>query len=113
MTRRIALLACLVLTPAIAHAADFLTAGDVMRICTSQKPSEETACNTYIAGALDELGAAQGSKGEVCKPSGVSLRDLRGALAKYGQSHTGEVRGNGGSGLVNAMLKAEYPCGSR
>ncbi len=113
MTRRIALLACLALTPTASHAADFLTAGDVMRICTSQKPGEETACNTYIAGALDELGAAQGSKGEVCKPSGVSLRDLRGALAKFGQAHAGEVRGHGGSSLVNAMLKAEYPCGSR
>jgi len=113
MTRRLALLACLVLTPALARATDFLTAGDVMRICTSQKPSEETACNTYIAGSLDELGAAQGGKEEVCKPSGVSLRDLRGALTKYGQSHAGEFRGHGGSSLVNAMLKAEYPCGSR
>jgi len=112
MTRRLALLACLVLSPGFAH-ADSLTAGDVMRICTSQKPSEETACDTYLAGAIDEIGATPSLKGELCRPNGITLRELRGALAKYGQSHAGEVRGHGGSSLVNAMLKAEYPCGSR
>ncbi len=111
MTGRLALVACLVLTPAIA-CADSLTAGDVMRICTSQKPSEETACDTYLAGAIDEIGATPSLKGELCRPNGITLRDLRAALGKYGQNHAGDIRGHGGSSLVNAMLKAEYPCGS-
>ncbi len=83
-----------------------------MRICTSQKPSEETACDTYLAGAIDEIGATPSLKGELCRPNGITLRDLRTALGKYGQSHAGDIRGHGGSSLVNAMLKAEYPCGS-
>ena len=101
------LAACLAVSPIAAHAADFLSGPDVMRICTSARPAEETACNTYIAGALDQIGAAP--HGDVCKPTGVSLRDLRTSLARYGQSHAGDAKA-GGSTLVSDFLKANYPC---
>lgn len=111
------LAACLVLSPALAfvaapataHAADFLSGPDVMRICTSGRPAEETACNTYIAGSLDQIGAMP--KGEVCRPASVSLRDLRGSLARYGQSHSSDAKA-GGSTLMIDFLKASYPCKS-
>ena len=100
------LAACALAGPALAR--DFLTGPDLMRICTSPKTGEETACNTYIAGALDEVGFNPGKDG-VCKPEGVSLRDLRAALSKWGDAHRDQVK-DSASAVLNGMVKANYPC---
>jgi hypothetical protein len=85
----------------------FISGEQIMRVCNN--PKGDLVCTGFIGGALDEVAAEAALRTEICVPSGTTLRTLRTALVKYGRDHADLVKGSG-VGLLNAMIKANYPC---
>ncbi len=105
----IALAALAALPVAAAHAADgaFISGTQIVRVCGNQKM--DAACTGFIGGALDQASASPALRNEICVPSGTKLGALRTALVRYAREHADQVSGSG-VGLLNAMVKANYPC---
>jgi len=107
----IALIAGLSALPLAARAEGaFISGSQILRVCSSQK--EDPACTGFIGGALDEVTANAALRSEICVPSGTTLKALRTALVKFGREHSDQVKGSG-VGLLNAMIKANYPCAGK
>ncbi len=103
------LAALAVLPVAAARAADgaFISGSQIVRVCSNQKM--DAACTGFIGGALDEVTANPALRSEICVPSGTKLGALRTALVRYAREHADQASGSG-VGLLNAMIKANYPC---
>ncbi len=101
--------AALAAVPGIARAQAFISGAQLARACGSHAPTDENACNGYIAGALDEVAANAELKAAICPPAGTKLSVLRDALGKFGQQRPDDAKGSG-IALLHAMIKATYPC---
>ena len=56
------------------HAQAFVTGAQLARTCASHTPTDENACNGYIAGALDEVAANAELRAAVCPPVEEAVR---------------------------------------
>jgi Rap1a immunity proteins len=87
----------------------FIPANKLVQVCNN--PAQDAICTGFIGGALDEV-IASPARTEICVPSGTSLKVLRAALVKYAREHADQTKGSGVS-LLNAMIKANYPCAAQ
>ena len=98
------------LAPVPSRAQFFISGSQLAAACASRAVPDERSCSGYIAGALDEVVSNAELKAAVCPPANAKLGALREALAKFGKDKPDETKGSGVA-LVQAMLKATYPCG--
>jgi hypothetical protein len=97
------------MAPGAAHAQAFITGSQLAHACASHAPRDESACDGYIAGALDTVVTTPALKATLCPPPHVKLSALREALGHYGEQKPDDAKGSG-LALIQAMLKANYPC---
>ncbi len=95
--------------PSQAQAQFFITGSQLAKACASHATRDESACDGYIAGALDVVQATPDLKAQICPPAKVKLSTLREAVGNYGQRKPDDAKGSG-IALIQAMLKANYPC---
>ncbi len=103
----LAALAALPVAAAHAEGGAFISGSQIVRVCNN--PKADPICTGFIGGALDEVTANPALRSEICVPSGTTLRTLRTALVRYAREHADQASGSG-VGLLNAMVKANYPC---
>ena len=111
MQRLLALSALLALAAPVAPRAEgFITGSQLMQACTARSLDSERLCTGFIAGAADQVSANPALKGELCPlPVGVSLKDVKATVVKYGQEHADKVR-QPGVLLLNEAVRERYPC---
>ncbi len=96
-------------SPGRAHSETFITGSQLAHACVSHAPRDESACDGYIAGALDTVVTTPSLKAAMCLPAHTKLGALRDALGRYGEQKPDDAKGSGVA-LIQAMLKANYPC---
>ncbi len=97
----------LVLLSGPAHADAFISGTQLAKACASHNPTDEQACDGYIAGVLDDATAADDGKSGICTlPHGTKLSAMRAGIAKFAAQKPEEAKGSGLS-LVKALMKAK------
>jgi hypothetical protein len=65
------------LLAATATSARAQTGRDLLGLCISKDPIQQTSCTLYISGFLHGLEAAEDLKGEICIPKGTPSSDAK------------------------------------
>ena len=99
-----------VAVPAAVRAETVFIKGErIASDCRSNSAQAETACNTYIAGALDQVNNSPELQKSVCVPFDTPLIELRRSLGRFAAQHPDEATKSGAT-LINTMMRTLYPC---
>ena len=101
-------LICLAM-PAAGYAQTFIKGTQITQNCNSRSAQDQTACNTYIAGALDQVANSPELKKTVCVPYNTTLEELRHALGRFGVQRPEEAKRSAAT-LIDTMMRTNYPC---
>ena len=95
----------------------FLDAATLSAACAADVRAVDARaiCLGYVAGAADQLLAAQASRGPasrtICIPSGVNTSTVVATVGAYA-AWSSKAKGVSAAGFVEAALERAYPCGS-
>ena len=95
-----------------AGAVSFQTGTELVAECGSDKVTEQSFCNGFLAGmaeAHDLYRNWYGMKPAWCMPAGVTTADLRKSVTGYGTRHQAELTQPAGAIAANAFTET-YPC---
>jgi hypothetical protein len=95
-----------------ACAVSFQTGAELAAECASDKVTEQSFCNGFLAGmaeAHDLYRNWYGMKPAWCMPPGVTTSDMRKSLTAYGTRHQAELTQPAGAIAANAFTET-YPC---
>ena len=113
MVRGLIVIACLtMLLPRLGRAQEFVTGTQLAQACASRYPTGTRDCDGYIAGVLDTVASVPELKGKLCPPAHTRLGSLREAVGSFGQQHPEATKASGVA-LLQATMKAMYPCPAR
>ncbi|MBI4694865.1 MAG: hypothetical protein HY749_12665 [Gammaproteobacteria bacterium] len=95
-----------------AGAVSFQTGTELVAECASDKVTEQSFCNGFLAGmaeAHDLYRNWYGMKPAWCMPPGVTTADMRKSITAYGTRHQAELIQPAGAIAATAFTET-YPC---
>lgn len=96
---------------AFGEAGVFLTGNQLLAVCTSGAPYDQSRCFEYLEGVADMSikGARQAPDLYACVPPGVIAQQLRDITVQFLQTHI-SIRQYSGASLAAYALSLAFPC---